>query len=183
MRKLGIIALVFFLAIAFSIQAGKNKGGKKAGKKATTSEKSSSVGGKAEVAFSGFSFENGEVVEISADKMSLLMNERKATFSKQVLVKKGGSTIYCDKLEVKYLEEGEIDWLKATGAVKVMEKDSFATGEELEYFKDKNQFVLKGNPKLMNKGQLVLGSEMIFDLGNNRLMVKEPEIQFQKEDK
>jgi len=180
MKRVIIISLVLWLALGFSAQAGKKKGGKgKAGK--AKAETSAPRPANAEVAFGGFRLQSGEVVEISAEKMNLLLDDRKATFSDQVLVKKGASTIYCDKLELKYIEAGEIDQLKAIGRVKLIEGGSFATGEELEYFKDKNLFYLRGNPKLVSKGQIVLGTEMIFDLANNRLKVTDPEIQFQRE--
>lgn len=134
-----------------------------------------------EVAFSGFSWEQGEVVEINADKMSLALSERQADFNGNVMVKKGKSQIYCDKLSVKYLESGQIDWLKAANSVKLVEGKSFATGDELEYQKSKNTIWLRGEPKLVSEGQMVLGDQMAFDLSRNRLLVSNPRIQFQKE--
>jgi len=134
-----------------------------------------------EVAFSGFSWEAGEVVEINADKMSLSLNTRQADFNGNVVVKKGKSQIYCDHLIVKYLESGQIDWLKAQGTVKLVEGKSFATGDELEYFKAKNSISLSGEPKLVSEGQMVLGDQMTFDLSRSRLLVSNPRIQFSKE--
>jgi len=133
-----------------------------------------------EVAFSGFSWEAGEVVEINADKMSLSLNTRSADFNGNVVVKKGKSQIYCDHLSVKYLESGQIDWLKAEGSVKLVEGKSFATGDELEYFKARNSISLSGEPKLVSEGQMVLGDQMTFDLSRSRLLVSNPRIQFSK---
>ncbi len=198
MKKIFIFAIL--ISLALSAQAGKKKGGKGKGAKAqakaaaaaaaaspetaaapVSAPVSASSGASAEVAFSGFNLQSGEVVEISADKMNLLLNQRQAVFSNGVVVKKGKDIIYCDRLEIKYLEAGEINQLKAIGRVKLVETDAFATGEELEYFKDRNLFYLRGNPKLVSKGQIVLGTEMVFDLAHNRLKVTDPEIQFEKE--
>jgi lipopolysaccharide transport protein LptA len=137
--------------------------------------------GSTEVAFSGFSWEPGEVVEINADKMSLSLNARQADFYGNVVVKKGKSQIYCEHLAVKYLESGQIDWLKAKDSVKLVEGKSFATGDELEYVKTKNSIYLNGEPKLVSEGQMVLGDQMTFDLSHSRLLVSNPRIQFQKE--
>jgi lipopolysaccharide export system protein LptA len=137
--------------------------------------------GASEVAFSGFSWAPGELVEINADKMSLSLNSREAEFNGNVLVKKGKSQIYCDRLVVKYLESGQIDRLKAKGSVKLIEGKSFATGDELEYFKSKDTITLSGDPKLSSEGQMVLGDSMTFDLAKSRLLVANPRIQFSKE--
>ncbi len=187
MKRLLIVLLALLFPLAFwahdqPVKTGKGKGKKKKAQSGQV-EKAPAAQGQAgsEVAFSGFSWESGEMIEISADKMNLSINERKAVFKDRVIVKKGGSVIYCDQLQVRYVEEGQIDWLKAEGGVKIVEGDQFASGDELEYFKAKNQFYLRGKPKLVSKGQIVLGTEMIFDLANNRLKVSNPEIQFQKE--
>jgi len=134
-----------------------------------------------EIAFSGFQWQPGELVEINAERMSLELNERKAVFAGKVVVNKGKSQIYCDRLSVKYLESGQISWLKAEGAVKLIEGKSFATGDELEYFKDRNRIWLRGSPRLVSRGQIVLGELMVFDLGSSRLLVDNPRIQFEKE--
>ena len=133
-----------------------------------------------EVEFSGFTWQPGEVVEINAEKMSIALNEHEATFTGKVVVKKGKSQIYCDTLLVKYLPSGQIDWLKARGSVKMVEGNSFATGDEMEYLHDQNRLRLKGDPKLVNEGQVVTGKLMIFDLNANKLLVDNPRIQFSK---
>jgi lipopolysaccharide transport protein LptA len=135
----------------------------------------------AEMAFGGFTWDKDEVVAINAAKMSLSLKEKKAVFTGKVVVNKGKSQIYCDKLAVDYVEGGQIAHLKATGSVKMVEGKSFATGDELEYFKDRKKIFLRGNPRLVSEGQIVLGDEMVFNVGLNRLTVTAPKIQFQKE--
>ena len=136
---------------------------------------------RSEIAFSGFSWQPGEMVEINAEKMSLELKERKADFTGKVVVNKGKSQIYCDRLSVKYLESGQISWLKAEGAVKLIEGKSFATGDELEYEKDQNRIWLRGLPRLSSEGQIVLGDLMVFDLAGSRLLVDNPRLQFEKD--
>jgi len=138
--------------------------------------------GETEVAFGGFTWGAGEVVEINADKMNLTLKEHQANFEGNVLVKKAASSIYCDRLSVKYLESGQINWLKAADSVKISQGKSFATGDELEYFKDQNKIYLHGNPRLVSEGQIVMGDSMVFDLTANKLLVTNPRIQFSKEE-
>jgi len=136
---------------------------------------------KTEVGFSGFSWKSGELVEINSEKMSLVLNERRVNFAGSVVVKKGKSVIYCDELVLNYSQDGGIEWLRASRGVKLVEGEVFAVGKELEYVKGQNQFVLRGEPKLVSKGQIMSGEEMIFDLSHNRLEVVLPRIQFQGE--
>ena len=131
--------------------------------------------------FTGFQWEPGEVVEIQAERMELALRENSARFLGNVIIKKGGSVIYCQELELKYDQEGQITWLKAYQSVKLKEKDSFASGQELEYKKSANKFWLRGEPRLVSEGRIILGKEMIFDLKTSQLEVISPEIQFQRQ--
>jgi len=159
MKKILTVLLVALLAPAAMAQAGK---------------------GKSEVAFSGFTWAPGELVEINADKMSVSLSERRAEFEGKVLVKKGKSLIYCDRLAVNYLESGQVQRLNAQGSVKLVEGKSFATGDELEYLKDQDKIWLKGSPELASEGQILLGELMVFDLNHNKLLVENPRIQFSR---
>jgi len=94
--------------------------------------------------FTGFQWQPGEVVEIQAKKMELALKENYARFLGDVVIKKGESIIYCQELKLKYDPQGNITWLKAYGSVKLKEKESFASGEELEYLKSANKFWLRG---------------------------------------
>jgi len=136
---------------------------------------------KAELGFSGFSWRSGELVEINSEKMTMVLNERRVNFKDNVVVKKGRSVIYCDELILSYSLEGGIEWLRASGGVKLVEGEVFAVGKELEYLKGQNQFVLLGEPKLVSKGQIMSGEKMTFDLSHNRLEVVLPRIEFQGE--
>jgi len=135
---------------------------------------------KTEIAFSGFTWKPGETVEIDADKMSLSLNERRATFEGKVVVRKAASQIHCDRLTVNYLQSGQVSQLLASGAVKLSEGKSLAAGDELEYLKDANKIWLRGNPELVDGGQTVQGEEMEFDLSRSLLVVTSPRIQFEK---
>jgi len=131
--------------------------------------------------FTGFQWQPGEVVEIQAKKMELALKENYARFLGDVVIKKGESIIYCQELKLKYDPQGNITWLKAYGSVKLKEKESFASGEELEYLKSANKFWLRGEPRLVSEGRIILGKEMIFDLSSSQLEVVSPEIQFQRQ--
>jgi len=130
--------------------------------------------------FSGFSWAPGEVVEIKAQSMQIFFEQNRARFLGKVIIKKGDSIIYCDELELGYSEQGEIKWLVARRGVKLVEGKILASGEELEYKSSEQKFWLRGGPRLVRSGQIILGREMIFDLKTKKLEVTSPQIQFKR---
>ena len=133
-------------------------------------------------ALQGFSQNRGEPVHIEAATLEVRDKDKVATFSGNVKVTQGDTTMSCKSLVVFYEQDNEtggkslkaadpgpggqqkIKRLEAHGGVVVKQKDQTATGELGIFEMKTNTVTLKGNV-VMTQGKNVLrGDTLIVDL-------------------
>jgi lipopolysaccharide transport protein LptA len=158
--------LAIILALAFSSVSGaKQEGGKDRDKFSKEP-------------FKVFDTKSEAPVEITSQRLSASLSQNKIIFIGQVVMRHGERTIYADKMEASYGEDGEIENLHATGNVKMTGEDSFAAGEKLYWDNKKNTVRLWDNPRLIQGRQMILGQEMVFYIKEDRLNIDMPRIEW-----
>jgi lipopolysaccharide export system protein LptA len=136
-------------------------------------------------ALQGFSQNHDQPVQIEAATLEVRDKDKVATFSGNVKVVQGDTTMRCKSLVVFYEQDSEDDGkgktlkaatpgpggqqkikrLEARGAVVVTQKDQTATGELGLFDMATNTVTMTGTPVVMTQGQNVLrGDKLVVDL-------------------
>lgn len=129
--------------------------------------------------FAGFQSTDKTPVEIHADRMEVNLATKKLVFLGHVIAKQGKRTIYADRMDVNYTQDGKVTRLEAKGNVKVNMGDSFATSDQLILDNVKQIIYLNGRPRLVQGEQIIVGEKMVYEMVPERLIVTNPRIQFQ----
>jgi lipopolysaccharide export system protein LptA len=134
-------------------------------------------------ALQGFSQNRGQPVQIEAGALEVRDKDKVATFSGNVKVLQGDTTMRCKSLVVFYEQQGQpsgapvmkaatpgpggssqISRLEATGGVTVNQKDQTATGDTASFDMKANTVTLKGNV-VVSQGQNVMrGDRLVVNL-------------------
>lgn len=115
----------------------------------------------------------GGVTVITSKEMLLDQDSRSVWFEKNVRVEDPKLTIDCDVLEVNFSESNEIDWIEALGSVRLVHEGRVALAEKAVYDTISDEFLLEGNPRIMEGRNALLGERIRFWRGTGR-MVCEP---------
>jgi len=112
-------------------------------------------------------------IEVTAQQLAADQGQGQATFSGEVVATQGDITLYCDKLTVFSLPEGDqVDRLEAFGNVRVVQLDRIATADRAVYRQRQGTLALYGNAAVHQGQNRVAGEEIIVYLQENRSVVK-----------
>lgn len=114
-------------------------------------------------------FAQASPVEITADQFAVEEAAQKATFSGNVVVKRGAMTLWAGKVVVDYGSGGpsNIVSLVASGGVRLQTPEQSASGNRAE-FNPKTQIVrLSGDVQITNGSGTMSGPELVLDLKSN----------------
>ena len=127
----------------------------------------------------GFSAEQGtsldtkQPIEITAQKLELIQQQRQSIFTGDVVAKQGDMTLSADKLTVFLLEkQDQIDRLEAEGAVKVVQLNRVATADRAVFYQLEEKLVLSGHAVVVEDNNKVSGEEIDIYLKENRSVIK-----------
>jgi len=134
-------------------------------------------------ALQGFSQNRNQPVQIEAASLEVRDKDKKATFSGNVKVVQGDTTMRCKSLVVFYESQGQqgsaqamkaatpgptgsssISRLEATGGVTVTQKDQVATGNTAQFDMKTNTVTLNGNVVVTQGGNVMRGDRLVVDL-------------------
>jgi lipopolysaccharide export system protein LptA len=131
-------------------------------------------------ALQGFQQNRGEPVRIEAAALEVRERDKNATFSGNVKVVQGDTTMRCKSLVVFYEQKGapgdmkaaspgpggqqQISRLEARGGVTVTQKDQTATGETGLFDMRANTVTLVGNVVVSQGRNILRGSRLVVDL-------------------
>jgi lipopolysaccharide export system protein LptA len=131
-------------------------------------------------ALQGFQQNRGEPVRIEAASLEVRDRDKYATFSGNVKVVQGDTTLRCKSLVVFYEQQGapsdmkaaspgprgqqQISRLEAKGGVIVTQRDQTATGETGLFDMRANTVTLVGNVVVSQGRNVVRGSRLVVDL-------------------
>ena len=126
--------------------------------------------------------DNKEKQPIVITSQSLTADNKKniAVFEGSVTAKSEDLTIYADKMTV-YSDphENNIKKLHAAGNVKVHKNETTLFADEALYFNDEEKIIFSGNPKAVQTGNVITGTEIVFYLKDERAIVKKSRVVLQ----
>ncbi len=114
-------------------------------------------------------------VDIEADQMQVLEDQRQAIFTGNVDAKRGGVTLNSEKLVVHYSEnkqqdgsnKTEVTLLDATGSVVIVTRNQHITGQWAKMDVKANQVRIGGNVVVKQGKTIIKGQKLFVDLDKN----------------
>lgn len=98
---------------------------------------------------------------------------RNALFEGSVVAKTENMTLYSDKMLVYYAEgSGNVTKIDAEGSVKLVKKDLVVTSKVANYFADEEKIIFTGEPKAIQKGDIITGTKMTYFMKEDRSFVE-----------
>ncbi|MBA3060832.1 MAG: hypothetical protein FP832_04160 [Nitrospirae bacterium] len=98
---------------------------------------------------------------------------RTALFEGSVVAKTENMTLYSDKMLVYYAEgSGNVTKIEAEGRVKLVKKDLVVTSKVANYFADEEKIIFTGEPKAIQKGDIITGTKMTYWMKDDRSFVE-----------
>lgn len=115
-------------------------------------------------------------VDIEADTMEILDQQKKAIFKGKVKAVRGKVTLNCDTLEVTYTEQPdaagesktEVTFLDASGNVVILNGNQTVTGKTAHMDVKANKLWVKGGAKVVQGSTVMNGSQLFVDLNSNK---------------
>ena len=112
-------------------------------------------------------------IEITAQRLELLQEQRQSIFTGDVVAKQGEMTLYTEKLIVFFQKkQDQVERLEALGGVRVIQLDRIATAEKAIFQQEEETLVLIGNAKVKQGRNQIIGDEITLYLKENRSLVK-----------
>ncbi len=97
--------------------------------------------------------------------------------AKQVVAKSENMVLYSDKMMVHYTEQsGNVTRIDAEGNIKFVKENLVVTSNEAVYFAAEDKVVFTGEPKAVERGNVVTGTKLIYLLKEDRSIVENPRI-------
>lgn len=98
---------------------------------------------------------------------------RTALFEGSVVAKTENMTLYSDKMLVYYAEgSGNVTKIAAEGRVKLVKKDLVVTSRFANYFAEEEKVIFTGEPKAVEKGNIITGTKMTYLMKEDRSIVE-----------
>ena len=123
-------------------------------------------------ALSGESATNGVTV-ITSKTLFLDYNARVAHFEETVHVEDPELKMDCESLEMRFGENNKIDWIEALTTVRIFHEGREAHAEHVVYDVKTDEFLLEGNPILIEGRNKLMGDRIRFWRANKK-MICEP---------
>lgn len=116
-------------------------------------------------------------ITITSETLTADNKAHTALFEKNVLAKTTDLTIHADKMLVFYKEDGgDVTKIEATGNVKVLRESRIITAKSATYFADEEKVVFNGEPRAIERDNIVSGTKMIYFLGDDRFLVENSKV-------
>ena len=97
---------------------------------------------------------------ITSDQLTFDMSNNVVRFTKNVVVTDAGVIIKADKMQVKFGENDDIKWIRASGHVRIQQKNRLATCRTATYNVRSGALVLVGKP-VVRQGASTLRGRVI----------------------
>ncbi len=110
-------------------------------------------------------------VTISADRLELFNRESRAVYTGHARAVRDTLTLTCDRLEVFFTADRQVQRIVASGDVVAVDGDREARGEQAEFQNDTGVLTVRGNPRGRQGLREVEGELVTFTTGTERLEV------------
>jgi len=119
-------------------------------------------------------------IVITSESLTAKNKENIAIFEGSVVAKSADLTINADTMTIYSDTDGNnIKKLHAEGNVKVHKNDTVIFADDALYFNDEEKIIFTGNPKAVQQGNVITGSEILFYLKDERAIVKNSRVVLQ----
>jgi len=119
---------------------------------------------------------SGEIkgpIVITSETLSADNKAHTALFEGSVVAKTENMTLYSDRMLVYYAEQtGNVTKIEAEGKVRLVKKDLVVTSKEATYFADEEKAIFTGEPRAVEKGNVITGTKMTHMLKDDRSFVE-----------
>jgi lipopolysaccharide export system protein LptA len=128
-------------------------------------------------AFAGFGSKDGEPIEIEASELQVEDNSSTATFTGDVVVTQGDTSLKTERLKVFYIGSGSgsqaqesavqqrISRLEAAGGVYISARDQTAKGDAASFDMTREVMVMTGREVVLSQGpNVVVGNRLTVNL-------------------
>lgn len=120
--------------------------------------------------------DRNQPIEITAQKLEVLQQQRQSIFTGEVVAKQGEMTLYAEKLIVIFQkDQDQIERLDAIGGVRVLQLDRVATADKAVFHQAEETLVLIGNAEVTQGKNKVSGDEITLYAKENRTLIKSSE--------
>ncbi len=111
-------------------------------------------------------------VVITSQTLTADNKNNTAIFEGSVVAKSGDMIIYSDKIEVSYNNsQGEITKIHAYGNVRVHKKERAIFSKEATYLGQEEKIIFIGEPKVVDGENVITGTQIIYFLTDDRIIV------------
>ena len=110
-------------------------------------------------------------MRVDADHLVLHNQERLARFTDDVVVRRGDAVVKSPRMDARYDKEGDLTFLMLRGGVDLRQGDRRATGQSADYDARARQLTLLGDPKLYDRGDVLVGDRIDLSLDSSEVRV------------
>ncbi|HEY2029423.1 MAG TPA: LptA/OstA family protein [Myxococcales bacterium] len=110
-------------------------------------------------------------MRVDADRLVLHNQAKLARFTDDVVVRRGDAVMRSPRMDARYGKDGELTLLEMRGGVDVRQGDRRATGESADYDAKARTMVLLGDPKLYDRGDVLVGDRIELSLDSSEVRV------------
>ena len=123
----------------------------------------------------GSLFKKGPIV-ITSESLSADNKNKTALFEGSVIAKTQDTTLYSDKMNVFYSEDGKVSKIDCAGNVKLIKGERVVTSDNAVYLAEEEKIVFTGQPKAQEGGNVVTGSKITFLLKSDRSLIENSKV-------
>jgi lipopolysaccharide transport protein LptA len=110
-------------------------------------------------------------MRVDADRLVLHNQAKLARFTDDVVVHRGDAVMRSPQMDARYGKDGELTVLQLRGGVDLRQGDRRATGESADYDAKARTMVLLGDPKLYDRGDVLVGDRIELSLDSSEVRV------------
>ncbi|MDA8173832.1 MAG: hypothetical protein M0018_04480 [Nitrospiraceae bacterium] len=122
--------------------------------------------------------EKGPVI-ITAKSLSADSKTHTAIFSGNVKAKTENMEIFADKMVVMYGDQGGVERIVATGAVRVIKEGRVITAGKADYTRADDKIVFSVNPKVAEGDTVITGTQIVYYVSDDRTSVTDSKVMIQ----
>jgi lipopolysaccharide assembly outer membrane protein LptD (OstA) len=122
------------------------------------------------------------LMKISADSSLLSSKDKSIAFSGRVLIEIEGVKVRGPSARFVYDESGQrLKAVEMDGGVRVNDWNKLATSESVKIDLDRNQYLFKGSPSLVQEDDELFGDEILFLNGGKQVKIKNARVKVSRE--
>ncbi len=130
----------------------------------------------------GLQAKEKKTINIRSEQALLSAQSNEVSFSGQVFINIQGMKISGNSAKFFYKSDsGQIAAIELDGGVKVSDYEKWATSEKVRIDLDKDLYVFKGAPKVVQDNDELFGDEIIFQDGGKKVKVKNARVKVSNE--